>query len=104
MKQLTSPLLPIERDKGDVLLVAKLYLTTTLRIKLNYDSADMQCTPLYLYKRKQTGHTNRLIPGIIIDIIYIGSWNLMLTAVEMQRAEVLSDMNQIGTKLELWEY
>lgn len=59
--------------------------------------------PLYLYKRKQAGLANRIIPGVIIGIIYIGSWILMLVAVEEQKAELLSDMEQIQSEFEAWE-
>lgn len=55
--------------------------------------------PLYFYKRKTMGLSNRLIPGIIISLIFTISWVLMFYAIEARRAELLNSFDQIETEL-----
>lgn len=55
--------------------------------------------PLYLYKRKYAGLANRLIPGIIIAVLYLGSWGLMYTSIEVQLAEIRADLEQYDVEM-----
>lgn len=55
--------------------------------------------PLYFYKRKTMGLSNRLIPSIIISLIFTISWVLMFYAIEARRAELLNSFDQIETEL-----
>ena len=56
--------------------------------------------PAYLFKRRQFGLKNRLVPGLAVAIVFMGSWLLMNTAIEDQKAEVRAELNQLQTDLE----
>lgn len=56
--------------------------------------------PMYLYKRKHFGLANRLVAGILIALIFVGSWSVMSSAIEAKKAEVRGNLEQMQRKLE----
>jgi hypothetical protein len=48
--------------------------------------------PVYLYKRKHYGLTNRLVAGILIALIFVGSWGIMNTAIDTKKEEIRSNL------------
>lgn len=56
--------------------------------------------PVYLYKRKHYGLSNRLIAGILVAIIFIFSWTVMNSAIEDQMSEVRTNLEQLEKDLE----
>jgi hypothetical protein len=52
--------------------------------------------PAYLYKRRDFGLKNRLIPGIAVAAMFIGSWMLMNSAIEDKMAEVRASLALLG--------
>ncbi|MHB8534752.1 MAG: zinc ribbon domain-containing protein [Sulfuricaulis sp.] len=43
--------------------------------------------PVYLFKRKHFGLANRLIAGILVALVFVGSWSVMSSAIEAKKAE-----------------
>lgn len=56
--------------------------------------------PVYLFKRKHFGLSNRLIAGILIALIFVGSWSAMGSAIEAKKTEVRGDLEQMQRQLE----
>ncbi len=56
--------------------------------------------PAYLYKRKQFGLKNRLLPGVAVAFLFIGSWALMSSAVEARKAEVRESLAEVQQQFE----
>lgn len=56
--------------------------------------------PMYLYKRAAVGLANRLVPGIIIACVFLGSWGIMYAAIEAQMAEIRADFEQFEYDME----
>jgi len=57
------------------------------------------CYPVYLYKRKHYGLTNRLVVGILVALIFIGSWGIMNSAIEQKKAEIRGNLEQMQQQL-----
>lgn len=53
------------------------------------------CYPIYLLKRKSYGLKNRLVSGIIVAIIFMGSWSIMSTAIDTKISEVKQQINSM---------
>jgi len=56
--------------------------------------------PVYLFKRKCAGLANRLVPGILVALIFVGSWAVMNAAIEDKKSEVRGSMEQLQRQLE----
>ena len=56
--------------------------------------------PVYLFKRKHFGLANRLVAGILIALIFVGSWSVMSSAIDAKKAEVRSNLEQMQKQLE----
>jgi uncharacterized protein (DUF983 family) len=51
--------------------------------------------PAYLFKRRHFGLGNRLVAGIFIAVIFVGSYFLMTAAIEEQRAQMRGTLEQL---------
>ena len=56
--------------------------------------------PVYLYKRKHYGLTNRLIAGILIGIIFVSSWSVINSAIEAKKAEIRDNLQEMQQRFE----
>jgi hypothetical protein len=56
--------------------------------------------PAYLFKRRQFGLKNRLVPGLAVAVMFMGSWMLMNGAIEDKKAEVRAEMAALEQSLE----
>lgn len=56
--------------------------------------------PIYMFKRKHFGLANRLFAGILVALIFVGSWNVMNSAIEAKKAEVRGNLEQMQKQLE----
>jgi len=56
--------------------------------------------PVYLYKRKHYGLTNRLVAGIFVALFFVGSWSVMNSAIEAKKAEVRDHLQEMQQQLE----
>ncbi len=70
-----------DRDKGTYSPTAWFFIITFLWI-IGY--------PVYLFKRKHFGLDNRLIAGILIALIFIGSWSVMNSAIEAKKLKYVA--------------
>jgi hypothetical protein len=52
--------------------------------------------PAYLLKRKHYGLKSRLVAGIMVTILFVGSWNVMTAAIDAKTAEVKQQIESIG--------
>ena len=80
-----------DRKKGTYSPTAWFFIITLLWI-VGY--------PAYLLKRRHYGLANRLIVGLIIALVFAGSWSVMNTAVEAKQAEVRGDLEKMQRQLE----
>lgn len=48
--------------------------------------------PAYLLKRKHYGLANRMVAGILVGLLFIGSWSAMSTAIEDKKAEIRTNL------------
>lgn len=80
-----------ERKKGTYSATAWFFLITLLWII---------CYPVYLYKRKHYGLTNRLVAGILVALIFVGSWGIMSLAIKEKRAEIRGNLQDMQEQLE----
>lgn len=55
--------------------------------------------PYYLFKRKHYGLANRLVAGILVMLIFIGSFSAMSAAIEKKKAEVRGNLEQLQNNL-----
>jgi hypothetical protein len=55
--------------------------------------------PAYLLKRKHYGLANRLVAGIAVTVLFIGSWSAMNAAIESKKAEVRANLEQVQERL-----
>ncbi|ABM04073.1 hypothetical protein Ping_2333 [Psychromonas ingrahamii 37] len=55
--------------------------------------------PVYLYKRKNYGLSNRLIMGGIIAVIFVSSWGIMNLAIDSQKEKFRGDLEQVQQQL-----
>lgn len=56
--------------------------------------------PVYLYKRKHFGLANRLVGGILVALVFVGSWGIMNSAIEDRKAEVRGNLAEMQRQLE----
>lgn len=56
--------------------------------------------PTYLYKRKHYGLANLSVWGALVALVFLGSWNIMNSAVEDKEAEVRGKIEQVQKNLE----
>lgn len=75
-----------DRKKGTYSATAWFFIITFIWI-IGY--------PVYLYKRKHYGLTNRVVAGILVAIVFIGSWSIMSTAIDGKIAEVRGNIEQM---------
>ncbi len=75
-----------DRKKGTYSATAWFFIITFIWI-IGY--------PVYLYKRKHYGLTNRVVAGILVAIVFIGSWSVMSTAIDGKIAEVRGNLEQM---------
>ena len=80
-----------DRKKGEYSATAWFFIITLLWI-IGY--------PAYLYKRKNYGLTNRLVAGIIVALIFIGSWIVMSAAIEAKKEKVRGNLQEVQRRLE----
>ena len=55
--------------------------------------------PAYLFKRRYYGLSNRIVSGILIAIIFTGSFAIMSAAIEGQKAKFRSNIEQLQRSL-----
>lgn len=80
-----------DRKKGTYSATAWFFIITLLWI-IGY--------PVYLYKRKHYGLTNRLVAGILVALIFVGSWSIMNSAIEAKKAEIRGNLEEMQQQLE----
>ena len=80
-----------DRSKGTYSPTAWFFVITLLWI-IGY--------PVYLFKRKHYGLANRLILGILVALIFVGSWGAMNSAIEAKKAEIRANIQQMQSQLE----
>jgi len=51
--------------------------------------------PLYLFKRRKYGLKNRLLSGILVALVFIGSFITMYSAIEDKKAEVRGNLERL---------
>ena len=56
--------------------------------------------PVYLYKRKHYGLDNRLVTGILVALIFVGSWSIMNAAIEDKKAEIRGKVKEMQRQLD----
>lgn len=56
--------------------------------------------PAYLLKRKHSGLTNRLVAGILIALVFVGSFGIMYSVIEDKKAEIRGGLKQMEQQLE----
>ena len=57
--------------------------------------------PVYLYKRKHYGLSNKLLAGVIVTLIFVGSYGLMSATVEEAATQMQGEFNNLQRELEL---
>lgn len=55
--------------------------------------------PVYLFKRKHYGLTNLLISGIVVSVIFMGSWAVVASAIDAQKEKVRQSFDQMQNDL-----
>ena len=60
--------------------------------------------PMYLNRRAVYGVKKLLVPGLIIMILYVGSWFLMMNAIEDKKRQVRSAINQMNSTYQRYNY
>jgi uncharacterized protein YecT (DUF1311 family) len=74
-----------DRNKGTYSSTAWFFIITFLWI-IGY--------PIYLFKRKHYGLDNRLISGIFVTLVFVGSWGIMSSAIEDKKTEIRSKLEK----------
>jgi hypothetical protein len=75
-----------DRNKGTYSATAWFFIITLFWI-IGY--------PVYLYKRKHYGLTNRLMAGILLAFIFVVSWSFMSIAIEDRKTELRSNLQEM---------
>lgn len=57
--------------------------------------------PIYLYKRKHYGLANKLLAGIVVTLIFIGSYGIMDATIEEAATQMQGELNNLQRELEL---
>lgn len=52
--------------------------------------------PAYLLKRRHYGLKNRLVAGILVALLFTGSWSVMATAIDAQVTKLQHSIESIG--------
>ncbi len=55
--------------------------------------------PIYLYKRKHYGLKNRLLAGVVITLIFIGSYGAMNASIEEATAQMQGEFHNLQREL-----
>ena len=55
--------------------------------------------PVYLFKRKYFGLDNRLVAGILVALLFVGSWSIMNSAIDTKKAELRGEFEQLQQQL-----
>lgn len=76
-----------DRSKGTYSPTAWFFLITLLWIV---------CYPTYLFKRRYYGLKNRLVAGLLVTLLFIGSWSIMAAAIDAKVAELQQEIESIG--------
>ena len=56
--------------------------------------------PVYLFKRKHYGLANRLVVGILVALVFVGSWSIINSAIEDKKAEIRGHLEQMQRQME----
>jgi hypothetical protein len=56
--------------------------------------------PAYLLKRKHYGLKNRLVPGLLLALVFLASWSMMNSAIETRKAEIRGNLEQMQRQFE----
>lgn len=48
--------------------------------------------PVYLFKRKHFGLENRLVLGLFVTLLFLGSWGVMFSAIESKKIEIRDNL------------
>lgn len=56
--------------------------------------------PVYLFKRKHFGLADRLVAGILVALIFVGSWGLMYSVIEREKAKIQNGLEQMTKQME----
>ncbi|MGI0036188.1 MAG: hypothetical protein ACRD98_10005 [Nitrososphaera sp.] len=59
--------------------------------------------PVYLYKRKHYGLANLALGGMLVTLIFLGSWGVMMSAIEGKKAEIQGNLEQLQKNLQSLE-
>jgi hypothetical protein len=57
------------------------------------------CYPAYLFKRRKYGLANYLVIGILVTVIFVGSWGVMSAAIENKVSNVQGNLKNIQQRL-----
>ena len=55
--------------------------------------------PVYLSKRKHFGLDNRLVAGILVALLFVGSWSIMNSAIDAKKTELRGEVEQLQQQL-----
>lgn len=80
-----------DRKKGTYSPTAWFFIITLLWI-IGY--------PVYLFKRKHYGLANRLVVGILVALVFVGSWSIINSAIEDKKAEIRGHLEQMQRQME----
>ena len=56
--------------------------------------------PVYLFKRKNYGLTKRFNAGILVALIFVGSFIAMASAIDTQKSEVMGSLDHLQSELQ----
>jgi hypothetical protein len=56
--------------------------------------------PAYLYNRRRYGLSNLFVSGIVVALIFLGSWVAMNGAIESKKAEIRGNLEGMQHRLE----
>lgn len=79
-----------DREKGTYSPTAWFFIISLLWI-IGY--------PVYLFKRKHYGLANRLVAGILVAVVFLGSWIIMSSAIEAKKKEIRGNLEQFQNQL-----
>jgi hypothetical protein len=52
--------------------------------------------PMWLYQRSRYGRKNLVVGGIVVAIVFVGSWASMAGAIEAKRSEITNGLRRLG--------
>lgn len=79
-----------DREKGTYSPTAWFFIITLIWI-VGY--------PIYLFKRKHYGLANKFIAGILVALVFLGSWASMNSAIENQQAKIKAEFTHMQNQL-----